>query len=72
LRDARIIAEALDGVWAHLDRIVRDAQATMVPDGSIMVRRQPGTCDLAPATAKDAALAPVSAAQAAKVWLAEN
>ncbi len=31
LRDARIIAEALDGVWAHLDRIVRDAQATMVP-----------------------------------------
>ena len=43
LRDARIIAEALDGVWAHLDRIVRDAQATMVPDGSIRVRRQPGT-----------------------------
>jgi pyrroloquinoline quinone (PQQ) biosynthesis protein C len=26
LRDARIMAEALDGVWAHLDRIVRDAQ----------------------------------------------
>src|SRR5947209_3727048 len=26
LRDARIVAEALDGVWTHLDRIVRDAQ----------------------------------------------
>ena len=72
LRDARIIAEALDGVWAHLDRIVRDAQATMVPDGSITVRRQPGIRDLAPATAQDAALVPTSAAQAAKVWLAEN
>jgi hypothetical protein len=28
LRDARIIAEALDGVWTHLDRIVKNAQAT--------------------------------------------
>lgn len=27
LRDARIIAEALDGVWQHLDRIVQEAQA---------------------------------------------
>ena len=26
LRDARIMAEALDGVWAHLDRIVRNAR----------------------------------------------
>jgi pyrroloquinoline quinone (PQQ) biosynthesis protein C len=52
LRDARIIAEALDGVWAHLDRIVRDAQATMVPDGSVTVRRQPGARDPAPATAQ--------------------
>ena len=39
LRDARIIAEALDGVWAHLDRIVRDAQTAMVTDGTIRVRR---------------------------------
>ena len=46
LRDARIIAEALDGVWAHLDRIVRNAQATMVPDRTIAVRRQPGIRDL--------------------------
>src|SRR5258706_6453928 len=38
LRDARIIAEALDGVWAHLDRILRHAQAKTVPDGSIRVR----------------------------------
>src|SRR5271155_502537 len=53
LRDARIIAEALDGVWEHLDRIVRNAQATMVPDGGITVRRQPGARDLAPATAQD-------------------
>ena len=27
LRDAKAIAEALDGVWKHLDRIVRKAQA---------------------------------------------
>jgi pyrroloquinoline quinone (PQQ) biosynthesis protein C len=40
LRDARIIAEALDGVWGHLDRIVRDAQATMAPQASIGVHRQ--------------------------------
>jgi len=25
LRDARMMAEALDGVWTHLDRIVRSA-----------------------------------------------
>jgi pyrroloquinoline quinone (PQQ) biosynthesis protein C len=72
LRDARIIAEALDGVWAHLDRIVREAQAAMVPDGTITVRREPGTRDPAPATAQDAALVPSPAGQAAKVWLAEN
>ncbi len=53
LRDARIIAEALDGVWAHLDRIVRDAQATMVTDGSITVGRQTGIHNLAPGTAQD-------------------
>src|ERR1700751_5662764 len=56
LRDARIIAEALDGVWAHLDRIVRHAQATTVPDGNLRVRRQPGTRRPALATAQDAAL----------------
>jgi pyrroloquinoline quinone (PQQ) biosynthesis protein C len=54
LRDARIIAEALDGVWAQLDRIVRDAEATMVPNGNFTVRRQPGERDLVPATGKDA------------------
>ena len=47
LRDARIIAEALDGVWAHLDRIVRDAQATTVPDGSIRLRRRRGAGEAA-------------------------
>jgi pyrroloquinoline quinone (PQQ) biosynthesis protein C len=31
LRDAKIIAEALDGVWVHLDRIVRRAVATAPP-----------------------------------------
>ena len=63
LRDARIIAEALDGVWAHLDRIVRDAHATRVPDGSIRVRRQPGIRDSAWPPAEDAASAPVTGAQ---------
>ena len=56
LRDARIIAEALDGVWAHLDRIVRHAQATAAPDGNLRVRRQPGTRRPALATAQDGAL----------------
>jgi pyrroloquinoline quinone (PQQ) biosynthesis protein C len=56
LRDARIIAEALDGVWAHLDRIVREAQATMPRNGSIRVQRQPGTRDPAPAAVQDDAL----------------
>ena len=54
LRDARLIAEALDGVWAHLDRIVRDAQAAMMPASSIGGRHQPGSRDLAPAVAEDA------------------
>ena len=54
LRDARAIAEALDGVWAHLDRIVRIAEATTVPHAGITVRRQPGARDLVRATAHDA------------------
>ena len=54
LRDARLIAEALDGVWAHLDRIVRDAQAAMMPASSIGGRNQPGSRDLGPAVAEDA------------------
>lgn len=32
LRDAATIAKALDGVWRHLDRIVRDAIRTAAPD----------------------------------------
>jgi hypothetical protein len=63
LRDARIIAEALDGVWAHLDRILRQAQARTVPDGSIRVRRLRGTRGPAPATPHDAALLPTAATQ---------
>src|SRR5262249_18163386 len=39
LRDAKITAEALDGVWTHLNRIVRDAETKMVPNGSIGLRR---------------------------------
>jgi hypothetical protein len=31
LRDARLMAEALDGVWTHLDRIVQRAAATALP-----------------------------------------
>jgi pyrroloquinoline quinone (PQQ) biosynthesis protein C len=54
LRDAQIIAEALDGVWAHLDRIVQDAEATMVPNGGVTVRRRPGERDLVPAAGQDA------------------
>ena len=56
LRDARIIAEALDGVWAHLDRIVRDAQAATVPDGSDRVQRRRGAGEGSSAKALDATL----------------
>lgn len=31
LRDAKLIAAALDGVWAHLDRIVQGAEARVSP-----------------------------------------
>src|SRR5215831_10730314 len=43
LRDARLIAEALDGVWAHLDRIVATAEPAAVAAGGSIVRRQSGT-----------------------------
>jgi hypothetical protein len=44
LRDAKITAEALDGVWTHLDRIVRTAQAKMAPDVSTGLQRQRRAC----------------------------
>jgi pyrroloquinoline quinone (PQQ) biosynthesis protein C len=48
LRDARAIAEALDGVWAHLDRIVRDAEVRLAPHAGRSGARNP-----ARATAQD-------------------
>ena len=35
LRDARTMAEALDGVWAHLDRIVRNARRRARSNGTL-------------------------------------
>jgi hypothetical protein len=35
LRDARVMAEALDGVWAHLDRIVRNARRRAPRGGAL-------------------------------------
>jgi hypothetical protein len=35
LRDAGMMAEALDGVWAHLDRIVRNARRRARSDGAL-------------------------------------
>jgi hypothetical protein len=67
LRDARIMAEALDGVWAHLDRIVRHAQATIMPDRRIRIRRQSGTRHPALATAHDDALLPAIATHANEI-----
>ena len=32
LSNAKIMAEALDGVWAHLDKIVQNASRTLQPD----------------------------------------
>lgn len=63
LRDARLIAEALDGVWAHLDRIVLAAQAIAVPDPSIIVRRRPDNREPPSTTAEDAVLVPATACQ---------
>ncbi|MBV8738580.1 MAG: hypothetical protein JO007_15230 [Alphaproteobacteria bacterium] len=39
LRDAATIARALDGVWRHLDRIVRDAIGAAAPDNKRQSRR---------------------------------
>jgi pyrroloquinoline quinone (PQQ) biosynthesis protein C len=39
LRDAKLMAEALDGVWTHLDRIVRDAGARRGARSSIAFER---------------------------------
>jgi hypothetical protein len=39
LRDAKMMAEALDGVWTHLDRIVRSAGARNEPGSGIAVHR---------------------------------
>jgi len=64
LRDARLIAEALDGVWAHLDRIVLAAQAIAVPDPSIIVRRLPDTREPPSTTAENAVLVPATATAA--------
>jgi hypothetical protein len=33
LRDARMMAEALDGVWAHLDRVVHNARRRLQSNG---------------------------------------
>jgi hypothetical protein len=47
LHDARMTAEALDGVWTHLDRIVRHAQETT--ELHTKARRQSETHDFAQA-----------------------
>jgi pyrroloquinoline quinone (PQQ) biosynthesis protein C len=39
LRDAKMMAEALDGVWTHLDRIARSAGAQSAPRSGIAVQR---------------------------------
>jgi len=39
LRDAKMIAEALDGVWTHLDRIARNASAGVSPRSGITAER---------------------------------
>jgi hypothetical protein len=39
LRDAKMIAEALDGVWTHLDRIARNASAGVAPPGRSTAER---------------------------------
>jgi pyrroloquinoline quinone (PQQ) biosynthesis protein C len=39
LRDAKIMAEALDGVWTHLDRIARNAAPRSGPKEGIEVQR---------------------------------
>jgi pyrroloquinoline quinone (PQQ) biosynthesis protein C len=49
LRDAKIIAEALDGVWTHLDRIVQSAETSELDRHSRITA--PAALDAASATA---------------------
>jgi hypothetical protein len=41
LRDAKMMAEALDGVWTHLDRIARNAAPRSGPEKGIEFQRTP-------------------------------
>jgi hypothetical protein len=58
LRDARLIAEALDGVWAHLERIVAAAEADAAPSQASIVARRSDTRDRSFTMAEKAALVP--------------
>jgi pyrroloquinoline quinone (PQQ) biosynthesis protein C len=50
LRDAKMVAEALDGVWMHLDRIVRNANTEVSPRcGSMAERKGAGAALARPA-----------------------
>jgi pyrroloquinoline quinone (PQQ) biosynthesis protein C len=54
IRDAKMVAEALDGVWMHLDRIVRNANAKVSP----RCGRAAGRHGAAPALAQPVDAAP--------------
>ncbi|MBV9685669.1 MAG: hypothetical protein JO096_00450 [Alphaproteobacteria bacterium] len=55
LRDARLIAEALDGVWTHLDRIVATAEAAAARSQGALVGRRSETRDRSFTMAENAA-----------------
>jgi len=57
LHDARLIAEALDGVWAHLDRIVATAEAA-APDDSMVAGRRSNTRNRSFTTGENVVLVP--------------
>jgi pyrroloquinoline quinone (PQQ) biosynthesis protein C len=62
LRDAKIMAEALDGVWAHLDRIVQNAQAQLAPRGAMAAEGDP-PIQISPRPARKDTSARTAAAQ---------
>jgi hypothetical protein len=67
LRDAEITAISLDGVWAHLDRIVRNAHAKIVGDGSTAARDRRATREAPRPDLNLAAAAPLTAAPAGEI-----
>jgi pyrroloquinoline quinone (PQQ) biosynthesis protein C len=61
LRDAKMMAEALDGVWTHLDRICRNARAQGASRSAFAVERNWARIAVRRARARTSPPSPVTA-----------